>query len=304
YRRRPPRIADGPPHRGGEAGRVMVALELAGVAARAHAGPVGFAIALVVLLVLVQAVERPVAGANQAADGRALTGALATIRDRSAAGADRGTDQSAQARILHGVDLLVAVSALLSRVLIAGFDGGLQRRLTGRRAHHPRRRGHLLALDLGACGRRGGRRLRHLPVVERSVFDLVLRRARPVGNDEAGHESGGHDEGHPDCGQLPGVHRWASFLSWLKLGNTPWLATERAAAGVPDPSGTTRTHSRGVMRQSDRRGATRCHVRDRVLLALLDGSAPSGRVKSRCERLRRPRRRAPDDRIAGPIPPG
>src|SRR5213076_948807 len=95
----------------------MVPLELAGVAARAHAGPVGIAVALVVLLVLVQAVERPGAGANQAADGRALA----------------------------GVDLLVAASALLGRVLIAGFDGGLQRRLSRRRAHHPRRRGYLLA---------------------------------------------------------------------------------------------------------------------------------------------------------------
>src|SRR5262249_59649620 len=105
----------------------MVALELAGVAARAHAGPVGFAIALVVLLVLVQAVERAGARADQAADGRALTGALATIRDRSAAGADCDTDQSPNARILHGVDLLVAVSALRAPVLIAGLAPALSR---------------------------------------------------------------------------------------------------------------------------------------------------------------------------------
>src|SRR5437016_9290741 len=111
----------------------MVPLELAGVAARAHAGPVGIAVALVVLLVLVQAVECPGAGANQAADGRALAGALATIGDRSAAGAHRGTEQRAEARILDGVDLLVAASALLGRVLIAGFDGGLQRRSEERR---------------------------------------------------------------------------------------------------------------------------------------------------------------------------
>src|SRR5213594_4355754 len=130
--RRDVRTADGPPHHAGEAGRVMGPLELAGVAARAHAGPVGFAVALVVLLVLVQAVERSGAGADQAADGRALTGALATIRDRPAAGAHGGTQQSAEARILHGVDRLVATSALLGRVLIAGFDGGLQRRLTWR----------------------------------------------------------------------------------------------------------------------------------------------------------------------------
>src|SRR5947208_8632748 len=189
----------------------MVALELAGVAARAHAGPVGIAVALVVLLVLVQAVERPGAGANQAADGRALAGALAAIGDRSAAGAHRGTEQRAEARILDGVDLLVAASALLGRVLIAGFDGGLQRWLSRRRAHHPRRRGYLLACGLACRGWRRGRRLRRLPVIERSFFDLVLRRARPVRNDEAGHKSGRHDEGHPDRSQLPGIHPWASF---------------------------------------------------------------------------------------------
>src|SRR5436309_15010734 len=133
--------ADGPPHRGGEAGRVMVPLELAGVAARAHAGPVGIAVALVVLFVLVQAVERPGAGANQAADGRALAGALAAIGDRSAAGAHRGTEQRAEARILDGVDLLVAASAPLGRGLVAGFDGGLQLRLSRRRPHHPPPRG-------------------------------------------------------------------------------------------------------------------------------------------------------------------
>src|SRR5439155_5843999 len=109
---RPPKKPVEPPHRGGEAGRVMVPLELAGVAARAHAGPVGIAVALVMLLVLIQAVERPGSGANQAADGRALAGALATIGDRSAAGAHRGTEQRAEARILDGVDLLVAASAL------------------------------------------------------------------------------------------------------------------------------------------------------------------------------------------------
>src|SRR3989442_574254 len=42
----------------------------------------------------------------------------------------------------------------------------------------------------------------------------------PVGDDETGDECRGHDEGQPDRGQLPGIHRWASFhISLLKLAN-------------------------------------------------------------------------------------
>ena len=161
----------------------------------------------------------------------ARTCATAPTNSRRYAGAHRGTEQRAEARILDGVDLLVAASALLGRVLIAGFDGGLQRRLSRRRAHHPRRRGYLLACGLACRGRRRGRRLRRLPVIERSFFDLVLRRARPVRNDEAGHKSGRHDDGHPDRSQLPGIHPWASFRvhgsSWRQTNRLPWDGLQR-----------------------------------------------------------------------------
>jgi hypothetical protein len=54
-------------------------LPLARVAARVHAGRVGIAVGLVVLPVLVQAIERPAAGADEATDDRALAGAAPAI---------------------------------------------------------------------------------------------------------------------------------------------------------------------------------------------------------------------------------
>src|SRR3989441_9249725 len=61
---------------------------LAAVAAGAHAEGVGVAVPLVLLLRLVEAVERASTRAQHAPDRGALARALATARDRAAGGAD------------------------------------------------------------------------------------------------------------------------------------------------------------------------------------------------------------------------
>src|SRR5262249_54572608 len=67
------------------------------------------AIALIMLLVVVDAVERTRAGPDAAANERALARALATARDAAAQRADGGAAERADAGILRGVeDLVVA----------------------------------------------------------------------------------------------------------------------------------------------------------------------------------------------------
>src|SRR2546428_8302435 len=73
---------------------------LRGESTRAHAARVRGPIALVVLLVLVETVDRAAAGAADATAGRALAAALAAAGDRSARGTDRGADNRPDRAVL------------------------------------------------------------------------------------------------------------------------------------------------------------------------------------------------------------
>src|SRR3989441_10529747 len=109
---------------------------LRGEATRAHAARVRGPIALVVLLVLVETVERAAAGADDATDGRALAGALAAAGDRAARGTDRGADDRPDRAVLDDFHRLVLRAGLARRVLVARVDRALARR--GGRARPPR----------------------------------------------------------------------------------------------------------------------------------------------------------------------
>src|SRR2546426_7071853 len=158
---------------------------LRGESTRAHAARVRGPIALVVLLVLVETVERAAAGADDATDGRALAGALAAAGDRAARGTDRGADDRPDRAVLDDFHRLVLRAGLARRVLVARVDRALARR--GGRARHPR----------------GGRLLHRL-------LRLLLLggavTAGPIRDDQAGHESGGGHPPHPHRRALPWDH--------------------------------------------------------------------------------------------------
>src|SRR2546426_191847 len=109
---------------------------LRGESTRAHAARVRGPIALVVLLVLVETVERAAAGADDATDGRALAGALAAAGDRATRGTDRGADDRPDRAVLDDFHRLVLRAGLARRVLVARVDRALARR--GGRARHAR----------------------------------------------------------------------------------------------------------------------------------------------------------------------
>src|SRR5881296_3686665 len=160
-------------------------LRLRGESTRAHAARVRGAIALVVLLVLVETVERAAAGADDATDGRALAGALAAAGDRAARGTDRRADNRPDRAVLDDFHRLVLRAGLARRVLVARVDRALARR--GGSARHPR-----------------GGRLLHL------LLRLLLLRgtvtAGPVRDDQAGHEGGGDHHRHADRRHFPWIH--------------------------------------------------------------------------------------------------
>src|SRR5438034_9538701 len=96
----------GGPFRGPPFTRRSGRQNLARVALRLHAPDIRGAIRLVVLLVVVDPVERAGAGADPAADERALTAA----RDRAAERADRRAAEGADAGVLRGVGALVVLA--------------------------------------------------------------------------------------------------------------------------------------------------------------------------------------------------
>src|SRR5438105_6312774 len=158
---------------------------------RAHAAGVRGSIALVVLLVLVEAVERAAARADDAADGRALAGALTASGDRAARGPNRRADDRADRAVLHDFHRLVLRAGLARRVLVARRDRALARR----RRH--------------ARGARG-RGLRHL--LRRLLLLRGAVTGRPVRDDQARHEGSRHHHPHGDRRQFPWIHRlslWA-----------------------------------------------------------------------------------------------
>src|SRR5262245_49361718 len=105
------------------AARIFIAAApLRRIATRAHAARVRGAITLVVLLVLVEAIERAAAGAHDAADGRALARAPAAAGDASTRGAYRGADDRPDGAVLHDLHRLVPGARLARRVLVAGRD--------------------------------------------------------------------------------------------------------------------------------------------------------------------------------------
>src|SRR5215813_3191730 len=111
------------------AARIFIAAApLRRIATRAHAARVRGAITLVVLLVLVESVERA------AADGRALARALAAAGDGATRGADRRAHDRADGAVLHDLHGLVPGARLARRVLVTGFDGA--------RGRHRRGAGH------------------------------------------------------------------------------------------------------------------------------------------------------------------
>src|SRR5947207_14845693 len=71
------------------------------VTARPHAARVSVAVALVVLTVLVDAIERTAACAEDSADRGALAGSRAASSDGTARRADDGTDARADRSVLH-----------------------------------------------------------------------------------------------------------------------------------------------------------------------------------------------------------
>src|SRR5436309_8050848 len=97
---------------------------LRGEATRAHAARVRGPIALVVLLVLVETVERAAAGADDATDDRALACPLAAAGDRAARA------------VLDDFHRLVLRAGLARRVLVARVDRALARH--GGSARHTR----------------------------------------------------------------------------------------------------------------------------------------------------------------------
>src|SRR6266850_1322198 len=94
-------------------------LRLARIASRAHAARVRVAIVLVVLLVLVQPVERAAAGTHEAADGRAFAGPGAAAGDGTTRRAERRARDRAYRAVLDRVNRLVPLSRLRGCVLIA-----------------------------------------------------------------------------------------------------------------------------------------------------------------------------------------
>src|SRR5262245_58235542 len=181
------------------AARTFIATPLRREPSRAHAARIRRAIALVVLLVLVEAVERAAAGADDAADGRALARPLTAAGDRATGRAHRRADDRADRAVLHDLHRLVLRARLARRVLVAGIDGALSG--DGRRARRASRR-LLRRLLLRSLGLRIGKR---------SL--LLLRRAvatSPIGDDQARHQRGDDHHGHTNRGQLPGIHRRSS----------------------------------------------------------------------------------------------
>src|SRR5207237_7761567 len=87
-------------------------LPLARVASRAHAARVRVAIVLVVLLVLVQPVERATARAHEAPDGRALAGPRAAAGDGATRRAEGCAGNRADGAVLDRVDRLVPLPRL------------------------------------------------------------------------------------------------------------------------------------------------------------------------------------------------
>src|SRR5439155_7297830 len=110
---------------------------LARVALRLHAARVRFLVPLVVLLVLVETVERAAAGAHEAADRRALAGPLAAAGHRAARGSDRGTDDRTDRGVLHHLGRLVLLADLPGGVPVTRVDDVLRR--PRRSLRHPRR---------------------------------------------------------------------------------------------------------------------------------------------------------------------
>src|SRR5207248_9624070 len=157
-----------------QAGR---APRLSCVAPRAEATPVSGAVRLVVLLILVETVERPGAGADHAPDPSALAGALAASRDGAARRADRGAHDRADGRVLHRLRRLVTLAHLGRRVTVAGVDHVL--RGDGGARAHGRRRGH--GRRLGGRAERARRilgRLGRLPLASGPVRDDDARYER------------------------------------------------------------------------------------------------------------------------------
>src|SRR5262249_13599613 len=108
----------------------------AAIAVRGHAPRVGRTVRFVVLLVLVQPVERAPAGAGDAADRRALAGAFPAACDRSTGGADSRAYQRADGRVLHYLSSFVAAADLRGSDSIAVRDRRLCRN-TGARDARP-----------------------------------------------------------------------------------------------------------------------------------------------------------------------
>src|SRR5213593_3835642 len=96
-------------------------LPLLRVAARVHAGCVGFAVSSGRLLVLVQAIERPAASAHEATDDRPLAGTAPASNDGAARRADCGTRDGADRASDHGILGVLTLAGLadVDRLLVA-----------------------------------------------------------------------------------------------------------------------------------------------------------------------------------------
>src|SRR6266852_6309780 len=99
---------------------------------RLHAARVGSLGLLVILMDVVQAIQRPTHGPNKPSDRRTRSGASAASRDGASCGADGRTPDASDGGVLHHPDGLVPLTGRCRRILVTFLDGRLRRDCGGR----------------------------------------------------------------------------------------------------------------------------------------------------------------------------